>query len=264
MGAVDTRDLAARLLADLPDVPRYVETHAMLRSPDAQLFAGPMPDAGVVVRLLHGAMSVVSVIGHPPTYALAAALDGTTTMTPVIAQPDTAAHVEQLLGEIGSASGEAPWRLERMLFHALAAAPELRPLEAGVSVRLLADSDALDHLPSGLRHEISHARRLTPTAAAFVDGMAASFCYACFTTESLWDVSIDTIEAYRGRGLAAHAVRFMIDHMRERRLEPIWGALESNATSLRLARRLGFVPIVDVNIVFSRGPWAYLTGGYTG
>jgi len=264
MGAIDTRDLTARLLGELPDVPRWIETRAILRSPDSQVFAGPVLDDGVVVRLVHGAMSVVSVIGHPPAYVLAAAIDGTTAMTPVVAQQSDAAHVDELLSEIGSALDEPGWRRERMLFHSLTSVRPLPPLDAGVSIRLLTRDDPLDHLPPGLRHEMSHARVLTATAAAVVDGVAASFCYACFTTESLWDVSIDTLEEYRGRGLAAHTVRFMIDRMREQRLEPTWGALESNGASLGLAARLGFAPVVDTNIVFSRGPWAYLTGGFRG
>ena len=263
MGAIDTQHVAARLLADLPDVPRWIETRAMLRSPHVQVVGGPTVADGVVVRLFHGAMSVVSAIGRPPADAIAAALDGTTTMTPLIAQDDDAAGVERSLGEIGPAPDGREWRRERVSFHSLGTFPELPPLDDDVSIRLLASGDALDHVPPGLRHELTHARAMTATAAAFVGGVPASFCYPCFTTESLWDVSIDTLEPYRRRGLAAHVVLFMIEHMRRRQLEPIWGALESNGPSLRLAARLGFTP-VDVNIVFSRGPWAYLTGGYDG
>lgn len=262
MGAVEVHGLAARLLADLPDVPRWIETRAILRSPHAQLFTGPVLADGAVVRLLHDAMSAVAVVGRPPASALAAALDGTTPMTPVVAQPENAQAVVEMLAGIGARDGEA-WRGERMLFHTLSASPALLPLAAGVSIRLLADNDALDHLPSGLRHEITHARMMCGVAAAFTDGTASSFCYPCFTTESLWDVSIDTLEEHRGRGVAAHVVRFMIDHLRRDRLEPTWGALESNTASLHLAARLGFTP-VDGNVVFSRGPWAYLTRGYTG
>src|SRR5262249_43512698 len=78
--------------------------------------------------------------------------------------------------------------------------PPLRPLEPAASIRLLTAGDALDHLPSGLRHEITHARFDFPTGAAFVGGLPVSFCYGCFTSESLWDVSIDTLEEYRRRG----------------------------------------------------------------
>jgi GNAT superfamily N-acetyltransferase len=262
VAAIDTRDVAARLLAALPDVPHWIETRAMLRSPHVQLFAGPSFDEGVVVRLLHGAMVAVSAIGRPHATALASALAGITPMTPIVAQEDNADHVAQLLKEIGPAHGGLQWSAEPMRFHTLAAAPPLPLLEPGASIRLLTPSDALDHLPSGLRHEITHARIDYPTGAAFVGGVPVSFCYGCFASESLWDVSIDTLEEYRRRGLAAHVVRFMIDRMRDDRLEPIWGALESNGTSLRLAARLGFTTPVQGNIVFSRGPWAYLTGGY--
>lgn len=262
MGAIDTHHFAAQLLADLPDLPRWIETRAMLRSPHVEMFAGPVLADGVVLRLLHDAMSVVSVVGRPQSVALASALEETTPMTPVIAQPENASHVAALFAEIAPSQGVA-WRPERMLFHSLESVPALPALAADISIRLVDTTDPIEHLPSGLRHEIAHARVMTETAAAFVDGVAASFCYACFTTESLWDVSIDTVEAYRGRGLAAHTVRFMIDRMRERRLEPVWAALESNGPSLRLAARLGFTP-VEPNIVFARGAWAYLTRGYTG
>jgi RimJ/RimL family protein N-acetyltransferase len=75
----------------------------------------------------------------------------------------------------------------------------------------------------------------------------------------LWDVSIDTLEEHRGRSLGAAAVRFMIEYMRGEGRDPVWGALESNRASLRLAAKLGFVP-VDRIVVFSRGRWALLTG----
>jgi len=263
VGAIGTHDLAARLLADLPDVPRWIETRAMLRSPQVQVIGGPAVADGVVVRLFHGAMSVVSLVGRPPAYAIAAALEGTTTMTPIIVQTDNADDVGRSLDDLGQPPEGRAWRRERAILHSLASFPELSPLDDDASIRLLASGDALDHVPRGLRHELTHARAMTATAAAFVDGAPVSFCYPCFTTESLWDVSIDTLEPYRRRGLAAHVVRFMIDHLRGRRLEPIWGALESNGSSLRLAARLGFTP-VDGNVVFSRGPWAYLTGGYDG
>ena len=115
--------------------------------------------------------------------------------------------------------------------------------------------------PRELRHEITHAREMAPIAAALVDGRPVSFCYPIWTTESMWDVSIDTLPDHRRRGLAAHATRFMTEHRRRDGLEPIWAALESNVASLRLAARLGFTP-VDENIAFSRGPWAFLSGGF--
>lgn len=68
-------------------------------------------------------------------------------------------------------------------------------------------------------------------------------------TESLWDVSIDTLEEHRRQGHAARCVAFMVEHMQREGRRPIWNAVKSNAASLALAARLGFVP-VDEMVVF--------------
>ena len=137
-------------------------------------------------------------------------------------------------------------------------APRPSP-DAGV--RLVTPADPLDHLPPGLRHEMTHARLLGPVGAAFADGLPVSFCYPVWTTESLWDLSIDTLETHRRRSLAASAVAFMVDHMRREGREPVWGALASNTASLRLAAKLGFARVGEI-VVFSKGQWAYLTAGF--
>ncbi len=90
-----------------------------------------------------------------------------------------------------------------------------------------------------------------------------SFCYPVWTTERFWDVSIDTLEAHRGRSLGARAVSFMIDVMRQQGREPVWGALESNQPSLRLGAKLGFKPMGEI-VVFSQGGWVFLSGGFAG
>ena len=89
-----------------------------------------------------------------------------------------------------------------------------------------------------------------------------AFCYSCWTTESLWDVSVDTLEPYRGRGLAEAVARSAIARRRGEGLEPVWGAVDTNGTSRRLAARLGFAETGEA-VVFSRGPWAYFTRGFT-
>ncbi|MCA1559198.1 MAG: GNAT family N-acetyltransferase [Acidobacteria bacterium] len=59
-------------------------------------------------------------------------------------------------------------------------------------------------------------------------------------TASLSDVSIDTLEEYSGRGLAARAARTLVRQMRRSGKAPVWGALSSDYASLAVARRLGF------------------------
>jgi GNAT superfamily N-acetyltransferase len=65
-------------------------------------------------------------------------------------------------------------------------------------------------------------------------------------TVSLWDISIDTLEPYRRRGHAARCASWMVDEMRRRDKEPVWAAEETNPPSMRLAARLGFVPVDEL------------------
>lgn len=252
--------LAPTLAAALPDEPRWLETRAMLASPHAEVTGGETIGAGFVVRVVHGAVSAVAVVGCPPAAAIAAAVAGTTELTPVIAQTSGAAHVAEALR--ASRDRRGSWTSERAILHLREESPS-SSLPDPAGVRLLTRTDSLDHLPPGLRHEMAHAHDFAPVAAVFVDSRPVSFCYPVWTTERLWDVSIDTLEAHRGRALGARAVSFMIRAMRQEGREPVWGALESNEPSLRLGAKLGFKPIGDI-VVFSRGGWVFLSGGFDG
>ena len=57
---------------------------------------------------------------------------------------------------------------------------------------------------------------------------------------------------FRGRGLAGRAARAMIRHMRGFGRAPVWGALETNAASLSVARQLGFQPAGRLAVFTSR------------
>jgi RimJ/RimL family protein N-acetyltransferase len=261
VGVTADTEVAERLATELPDAPRWIETRAMLRSGHATVAGGATVFGGFVVRLLHGAVSVVSVVGEPGADAILAAVDGITAMTPIIAQTDNVDYVERTLRDAADSPHGREWHRERVIVHHLTSSPPLPPLEATASIHLLTTDDPLDHLPPGLRFEMTHARTMTPVGAVFVGGIPVSFCYACWTTESLWDVSIDTLAPWSGRGLAGHVVRFMIDDMHRNGRAPVWAALESNRVSLRLAARLGFAPVAET-FALSREPWAYLTNGY--
>jgi len=126
--------------------------------------------------------------------------------------------------------------------------PDAVEAPAGSELRLAAEGAAaagldLGHLPGELRQEMGIDYVTTrPMVAARVDGRVAAFCYAPFVTEGLWDVAVDTLEPYRRRGLAAACFRRLAAHLAEQGRRPVWGALDSNLPSLRLAERLGFVP----------------------
>jgi hypothetical protein len=246
--------LAFDLAAALPDEPRWLETRAMLASGHALVSGGDTVESGFVVRVAHGAVSAVGIVGQPPPDSIADAVAGTTELTPVLAQPGDAPHVEQALRDGG-------WTRERAILHLRD--PRASFAGPAADVRLLRRSDSLEHLPAGLRHEMTHAQTFAPVAAVFVNSRPVSFCYPVWTTERLWDVSIDTLEAHRGRSLGAVAVLFMIETMRQSGREPVWGALESNQASLRLGAKLGFKPMGEI-AVLSRGGWVFLSGGFEG
>jgi GNAT superfamily N-acetyltransferase len=251
---------AQRLARALPDTPRWVDTRGMLLSGRAEVFGADALEAGFVVRVLSGALAAVSVVGRPSELAIHQAVDGTTDMTPVIGQLDNAGYIGDALAASPAPVPGQTWAPEHAIVHRLSGAAVSGPAD-DVPVRLLGAEEPLDHLPAGLRFEIGHARVIAPVAVAVADGMPVSFCYPCWTTETLWDVSIDTLDGYRRRGFAAQTARFMIDLMREQGREPVWGAMQSNIASLQLAGRLGFAAVDEI-VVFSQGPWAYFTRGF--
>lgn len=252
-------DAGRELARHLPDEPRWLETRALLLSGFADITGGTTVQVGFVARVVRDAISAIAVVGRPAAGAVAGATDGITRRTPIIAQVDNVEHVGRALEH---ASGPA-WRGERAVLHRLRDDMALPAPRSDPGVRLLRPDDRLDHLPPGLGYEIGEARKMAPVAAVIVDGKTASFCYPVWRTETLWDISVDTLEEHRGKALGSHAVRFMIDLLRRDGLEPVWGALESNGASLRLAAKLGFQP-VDALVWFSRGPWAFLTAGFSG
>ena len=67
-----------------------------------------------------------------------------------------------------------------------------------------------------------------------------AFCFPASQSETLWDISIDTLLAYRRAGHAEKCVRYAIQEMAKRGLRPVWGVVDSNRGSLKLATKLGF------------------------
>jgi GNAT superfamily N-acetyltransferase len=241
---------ALRLANSLRDIPRWIETRAMLLSGRAQVTGGATVEQGFVVKQCPGVTSAVAVVGRPPREAIVGALEDIAPPSPVLAQVEDAAWVQDALATVSNAA--TPWRGETFIVHALADPGRSVAVVGEPVVRMLQMDDGLGHLPPGLLHEMTHARLMGPVAVVFDDGVAASFCYPCWQTEGLWDVSIDTLDEHRGQSFAVAAVRLMIDHMRRAGRLPVWGAADSNRASLRLAARIGFVA-VDRIVVFSRG-----------
>ena len=228
-----------RLASLLPDIPRFLETRGMLLE-GCDLLGHEEGTKGpsFVVRGLYPEGELVSVVGSPASGAVVEAVSRNGGSGAVIAMPENAASVARAL---------PGWEMRPAILHRLGEGG-LVPVPGG-GVRLLSGQEGLDALPrglrTGLRAELEDALgRGTPLAAFHAEGVPVSFCYVAAETESLWDVSIDTLDGYRRRGYAARCAAFMVRHMRETAgKEPVWGALETNAASMNLAASLGFVPV---------------------
>ncbi len=159
------------------------------------------------------------------------------------------------------------WKLTRATLHLLGDAGRLPNVPAG-SVRLLGTLDSLARLPPQLRSELRTVTCRSPIAVGLESDRIVSFCYVAARTESLWDISIDTLEGFRRRGHAARCVAFMVRLMSEEGLQPVWGAEEWNRASLGLAASLGFSPVDEYVVLRPAGsPWrtsATTTGNLTG
>jgi GNAT acetyltransferase-like protein len=229
----------------LPDVPRWVETRAMLLRGDCEVLGlatanGPAPGpegaAAFVVR--DTLLPLVAVVGEPDPAAVREAAAAAGGEAVVLAPPETRRHLAAAL---------PGWGVNAAVLHLL---PGALPADggAGGAARLLepAEVAALAGLPPGLHSELRLGARLGPVAAALDDGVPVAFCYAGSETEGLWDVSIDTLEPFRRRGHAARAFALLAARLGARGKRPVWGAEDWNEPSLRLAARLGFRPVDEV------------------
>lgn len=225
-------------IALIADEPRWVEVRSILLSGRARVeVTSTAPPAFVVVRpdIAQG-----GVIGRPPHRVIQALAADAEEM---LVEPEHAQWVAEAL---------PGWTFELATLHVLGGAPRLPQVAPGL-VRTISrgELEGWPEIPDDLCEELREAEAETPIFAAFAGERPAAFCYAGAVTESLWDVSIDTLEPYRRQGYATRCAAFVIEQMRAAGKEPVWGSLISNVASARLAARLGFVP-VDTIVVFAR------------
>lgn len=79
--------------------------------------------------------------------------------------------------------------------------------------------------------------------AVVIDDEPVSLAFSSFVTSSQLEIGIETLDRYRGRGLATLACAALIDDCLARGLEPVWACRRENTASYRLAETLGFEPV---------------------
>lgn len=209
------------------DTPRNVEARAALLGGRAEVFGEMARGFAVLDRTA----PLVIVIGDAP--------------------PDAVQEAAKQLAGAGVVIGDPQLELDlparRKSFatlYQLAGPPRIEPL----GTRLVTfDEIAAFGLPDHLRQDLSRAHQHAPIAATFAGNAPVSFCYA-IEADTLWDVSIDTLEAHRGHGYAGACVAWMIGHEAALGRRPVWGALDSNTASHRVAEKLGFHPVDHIAV----------------
>jgi hypothetical protein len=229
------------VLTGLPDLPRWVEARGMLLTGRGHIVPNRAGDPPTIVSSPSVLLAVVMRWDDPG--ALARAFDQVPREFSVVA-PEEAAPALAPLGARRSREGAT-------LFHLPPAAAEALPPTAGCARLLRADEYRyLDYLPPILRGELRDACAYSPIACAFVDGRPVAFCYCGWETDAHWDVSIDTLEAYRRRGLASAAATCLLQHMAAKGKTAVWGSVDSNDASFGLAQKLGLTPVDRLLVLY--------------
>lgn len=80
-------------------------------------------------------------------------------------------------------------------------------------------------------------------AGAVDDGCLVAIAHTSAITDHYADVGVATLPAYRGRGISAAAASLVCRAIQETGRTPVWSCGEDNRASLRVAEKVGFIPI---------------------
>ena len=211
---------------DVPDVPRWIEAHAIAADPASwrrSLGRGTAvgsDSAKLVVVMGDADPAGVTALAHDlPRYTMLCAIER---------------------ADLAAATGR---NVVRGLLHTLPDPGELPIADGAVP---LPEDVSLAHLPEPLAEELATARGRRTIWSAFLDGVPVAFAYAPWRSAAWFDVSIDTLPGARQLGLGRLVAAAMIRDERALGREPVWGADEGNVASQRLAHSLGFVKVDEI------------------
>ncbi|MDX2029698.1 MAG: GNAT family N-acetyltransferase [Blastocatellia bacterium] len=231
-------EIKQRYLSLLPDLPRWVETRDLLLW-EGSVVLENSSRSGFIVWSEEDALGAV--VGEPDPVVLARAAKD---VSELLAFSENIMQVRSLLPGFLAESAT------------IYSAPAQLPSSPAHICRKIGQREisSLRHLSADLLEELSDAAEDGRAVVAALDGgLPVSFAYVASETETLWDVSIDTIESHRRQGYAAAAVLYLMRLMRRKRKAAVWGALESNHASSNLARRLGFTENDKLWVLTSSG-----------
>jgi GNAT superfamily N-acetyltransferase len=123
----------------------------------------------------------------------------------------------------------------------LAVAPSNNTEDTQIRILKPEELEQIGDIPEPLREELKlELDAGTRIYSTIHHSDPVAFCFPASCSESLWDVSLDTLSGYRRAGYAEQCVRYAIRAMAEKGYAPVWGVVDSNHASRALAEKLGF------------------------
>lgn len=121
-----------------------------------------------------------------------------------------------------------------------------RPLPAGLTERWYDERTVYELYPSAFHNAISETENLLRPdviALAALEGETiVALAGASADAENFWQVGIDVLPAWRGRGLGSLLVENLCARMEERGAVPFYGTAPANLHSQNIALNCGFRP----------------------
>jgi len=90
-------------------------------------------------------------------------------------------------------------------------------------------------------------------AGAVAEGRLVAIAYTSARSRKHADVAVNTLQGWRGLGLATAAASLVAGEVQEQGQMPVWSCGEDNHASLRVAHKLGFLEVLRRTYVIPQG-----------
>lgn len=217
----DNRDLRTHYLERTPDIPKHVYLRALLLDPSSTVSGS---SEGVIV-----------ISSKYPLAFLRGRL------LPDLLHSSLRDDME-ILSEGPVAGFPTGWVWQSGTLMTLADGERLRQLaEEARDLVVPLTAELLELAPAHLRRDLGIAFDTGSVVCALVEGMPVSFASVSLCSESYFDVTVDTLDAFQNRGFARRCAAVVIAAEMLKGRSPIWGSKDSNSPSIRAGQSLGFV-----------------------
>lgn len=229
-----------RLAQHLPDGPQTVISRAHLLWGTARAYAIGLTAVGFETAVVEdpGCPGEPMIFGHNARQ-IAELMPQIPDWFCVNVATDLADELEPLLA---SQMGRA-LRRQGDVYHTLTQAPPAALL-THPAVRLLTPDDLplLQAAPAELRgYNPEQLLQRTAAAGAIIEGKLVAIAQNYALSEGFGDIGVFTRPEWRGRGLAAAAAALVAEWLWRNGRIPVWSCGEQNHSSLRVAKKVGFV-----------------------